>query len=130
LQDFDTVEHSLPGSAAAFSTELPVLRQRRLLPVAGAPGCHEKICAGILCRRLPGRPGGTAQLLLDCLAQVLEQMEAVGDLSGLWRAPARSLCIKAAAIPANDLDPGMLVKPLSRPFRRAIRQHVDHLSSL
>jgi hypothetical protein len=78
LQDFDTVEHSLPGSAAAFSTELPVLRQRRLLPVAGAPGCHEKICAGILCRRLPGRPGGTAQLLLDCLAQVLEQMEAVG----------------------------------------------------
>ena len=130
VQDFDPFEHALVGSASAFSSERPAFCQRRLLPVAAAPGSRDKVGGGILHRRLPGRPRGTAQLLLDRLAQVLDQMEAVGDLPGLWRAPARSLGIKTAAIAANDFDPGMLVKPLSRSFSRAIRQHVDHLSSL
>src|SRR5580692_782869 len=92
LQDFDPVKHAFPNSTATFSSELPGLCQRRLLPVAAAAGGHEKIAAGIRRRRLPGRLRGTAQLLLDRLAQVLQQMEAVGDLpsraSGApWHAP-------------------------------------------
>jgi ribosomal protein S18 acetylase RimI-like enzyme len=51
--------------------------QRRLLPVAAAPGSRDKVGAGILHRRLPSRPRGTAQLLLDRLAQVLDQ-------GGVW----------------------------------------------
>jgi hypothetical protein len=57
LQDIDPIEHAFPGGAATFASELPVLCQRRLLPVAATPGGHEKIGAGILSRHLPGRPG-------------------------------------------------------------------------
>jgi hypothetical protein len=102
LHDFNPVKHAFPNSTATFSRELPVLCQRRLLPVAAAPGGHEKIAAGIRRRRLPGRLRGTAQLLLDRLAQVLQQMEAVGDLPSLWRALARAISIEASAVPANE----------------------------
>jgi hypothetical protein len=130
LQGFDPVKHAFPNSTATFLSELPVLCQRRLLPVAAAPGGHEKIAAGTHRRRLLSRLRGTAQLLLDRLAQVLQQMEAVGDLPSLWRALARAISIEASAVPANDLNLGMPPEPFGGGGRRAIRQHVDHLTPL
>src|SRR5882757_3024107 len=75
-------------------------------------------------------PRGTAQLLLDRLAQVLQQMEAVRDLPGLWRALARAISIETSAVPANDLNLGMSLEPFGSGGRRTIRQHIDHLSTL
>jgi hypothetical protein len=36
----------------------------------------------------------TAKLLLDHLAQILDQMEAIGDLAGLWGTDPCSFCIE------------------------------------
>jgi hypothetical protein len=130
LQDFDPIKHTFSCRTAPLFSELPVLGQRRLLPMATALGGHEKIAAGIRRRRLPGRPRSPAQLLLDRLAQVLQQMEAVGDLPGLWRALTRAFSIEPSAVPANDLNLGMPPEPFGGGGRRTIRQHIDHLSSL
>jgi hypothetical protein len=57
-------------------------------------------------------------------------VEAVGDLPSLWRALARAINIEARAVPANDLNLGMPPEPIGGGGRRAIRQHVDHVSPL
>jgi hypothetical protein len=46
----------------------------------------------------------TAQLLLDHLAQVLDQMEAVSDLPRLWGTDPCSFRVEALAISTDDLD--------------------------
>jgi hypothetical protein len=46
----------------------------------------------------------TAQLLLDHLLQVLDQMEAVGDLAGLWGTNPCSFGMEALAIATDDFD--------------------------
>ena len=53
--------------------------------------------------RLRG-PRSAAQLLLDGLPEVLQQMEAVGHLLGLRRALASAFRVETAAIPADDLS--------------------------
>ncbi|WP_331937302.1 hypothetical protein [Methylosinus sp.] len=45
-----------------------------------------------------------AELLLNRLAQVLDQMKPVGDLARLRRAARRPLGVEAASVAADDLD--------------------------
>ncbi len=71
-----------------------------------------------------------AQLLLDALAQILEQVEAIGDLSRLWGTLSSALCVESAAVAADDRDLGMLAEPSRGAFGGAIRQHVDDLTPL
>jgi hypothetical protein len=52
------------------------------------------------------------QLSFDRLAEVLEQMEAVGNLPGLWSSFACALGIESGAIPADHFDLGMPFEPL------------------
>ena len=73
---------------------------------------------------------GSAQLLFDSLAEVLDQMKTVSDLPRLRRPPAGSLSIEAAAIPADDLDFRMLAQPTGGRLRRVVRQNVDNLAPL
>ena len=75
-----------------------MLCQFRLHSVAAARGNRPEPGSGILRRRLPAGRRGSAQLLFDSLAEVLEQMKTVGDLPRLRRSPAGSLGIEAAAI--------------------------------
>jgi len=58
------------------------------------------------------RPSGTAQLRLDRFAQVLEEMEPIGDVPCLRRALSSSLSVQAATITADDLQLGMAPQPL------------------
>jgi hypothetical protein len=98
--------------------------------VAAARGLRPEPGSGIRRRRLSGGRRGSAQLLFDSLAEVLDQMKAVSDLPRLRRPPAGSLSIEAAAIPADDLDFRMLAQPTGGRLRRALRQHVDNLAPL
>src|ERR1700712_5480721 len=57
-------------------------------------------------------------------------MEPVGHLPGLRRALTGTFGVKAASVPADDLDAGMLSQPLAGGLGRPVRQHVDHLPPL
>jgi hypothetical protein len=48
-------------------------------------------------------------LPLDVPAQVLHQMEAIGDLLGCWRAFPDALGIEPTTVTANDFGPRMLI---------------------
>ena len=48
---------------------------------------------------------------LQRLGQVLQQMEAVGDLHRLGRAASRALSVGAGAIAGDHLDTGMRAQP-------------------
>jgi hypothetical protein len=48
---------------------------------------------------------------LHRLAEVLPQVEAVGDLHRLRRAGPRTLRVGAGAVPADHLDPGVGAQP-------------------
>ena len=60
-----------------------------------------------------GKPCYTAELRLNCLAQILHDMKTVGDLPGLRRAFLRALGERTAAIAADDLNARMLPEPIS-----------------
>jgi hypothetical protein len=49
----------------------------------------------------------------DGLAEILQQAEAIGHLSGLLGAVACALDIEATPIAADDLGAGMLAQPPS-----------------
>jgi hypothetical protein len=70
------------------------------------------------------------QLPLDGFPEVLEQVEAVGDLPRLWRALACAVGIKPGAITANNLDLWVALEPLGGGSRRAIWQQVHDPPSL
>ena len=111
LKDFNPVLHTFLHDTAAISSKLPMLCQFRLQSVAAARGLHPEPGSGIRRRRLSGGRRGSAQLLFDSLAEVLDQMKVVSDLPRLRRPPEGSLSIEAAAIPADDLDFRMLAQP-------------------
>src|ERR1700733_9160006 len=48
----------------------------------------------------------------------------------MWRSSPRALGIETTAVPADNLDPRMLLEPFGGPSRGAIRQHVNYLSPL
>jgi hypothetical protein len=59
-----------------------------------------------------GGPGRAAELRLNGLAQVLQNMEAVGDLPRLRRAFTCALGERTAAIAADHLDVRMSLEPV------------------
>ena len=61
---------------------------------------------------LPGR--GSRKLLLDRVPQILQQVEAVADLSCLRGALGGTLCVEAAPVPAHDLYCQVASKPGGR----------------
>ena len=67
---------------------------------------------------------------LQRLNEVVDEVEAIGDLIGVRRPRTRALGIGAPAIPRDDLYPG--VRRESRGERRglAVRQEVDHAPAL
>src|SRR5271166_3393147 len=85
---------------------------------------------GIRRRGLPRGPRSAAQLLLDRLTEVLQQVEAIGHLIGLRRTLASTLRVETASIPADDLYTGMPTQPSAGGLDRAVGQHVDDLALL
>jgi hypothetical protein len=71
-----------------------------------------------------------AHPLLDCDPQVVHEMEPISHLARLRRTLANSLRIKAAAIPADDLDGRVLSQPLGRSLDTAVIQNVDNRATL
>jgi hypothetical protein len=57
-------------------------------------------------------------------------MKPVRNLLALWRAFPRSQSIKAAPVPANDLDFRMLPEPICGILRGTLWLHVDDLPTL
>jgi hypothetical protein len=55
------------------------------------------------------------------LPQVLQEVKAVGHLHGVGRATGRSLGIGPAPIPADHLDPRMVLQPGRQRRRGPIR---------
>jgi hypothetical protein len=71
-----------------------------------------------------------AELSLNGLAEVLQQMKAIGDLPCLRRALTRGVRIEASSVAADHLHFRMILEPTGRGRRRAIRQQVHHLATL
>ena len=83
---------------------------------------------GVRQSRTSHPPVGAAHLLLDRLPQILQQMEAIGNLPRLWCAFPRALRIKATTIAADNLDLRVLAEPHGCRRGRAIRKHVDNFA--
>ena len=77
-----------------------------------------------------GSPDDAAKLRLNGFAQILQNMEAVGDLTRFRRAFICALGERTAAIAADDLDVGVLFEPARCRACRTIPHEVDHLSPL
>ena len=59
---------------------------------------------------------------LQRLGQVLQQVEAVGDLHRLGRAAPGAVGVGAGAVARHDLDPGVLAQPAGEGLRLAVGQ--------
>jgi hypothetical protein len=70
------------------------------------------------------------QFLLNCLPQILEDVEAVGDLHGIGCAGRCASGIGARAVTTNNGHRGMLVQPGFYGFGAAIGEEREHLMAL
>jgi hypothetical protein len=106
--------------------------------LGGSVRLHFSHCIGCDARRIISRwsRDGMQYLLmarkqtLNRLAQVLEQMEAVSDLDGIWCATPRSIRIGSSPIATDDRDARMILQPLGETVRRAVGQEVDRSVTL
>jgi hypothetical protein len=105
-----------------------MFRQRWLPPMTNRSSDDHGLGLGIRRRGLAFGPRGAAQLLLDRLPEVLQQMEAIGHLLGPRRALASAFRVETAAIPADDLNTGMLTQPPTGRRGRPVGQHVEDLA--
>jgi hypothetical protein len=76
--------------------------------------------SGLFDRAQVASVGGEHQL--QRLGQVLQQVEAVGDLHRLRRPPACALGIHAQSVTRDHRNPGVLAQPSRERVRLAIRQ--------
>jgi hypothetical protein len=94
------------------------------IPAAGAP--HRGTFVAALAR---GDVAETATVgqgeFLDSVAQVLEQMPAIGALHRLRRADASAGRVRGRAVPADELDSGMLLQPVGEGDAEPIGQHIQ-----
>ncbi len=72
----------------------------------------------------PGEAADAGHVSLDAFPQILQQMEAISDLSSLRRSLPNALCVKTAAVAADDFDFRMLLNPIRSLFGGAGFQHV------
>lgn len=107
-----------------------MFHQRWLPPVTDPSSDDHRLGLGNRRRGLLCGPRRAAQLLFDGLAEVLQQVEAIGHLLGLWRALASAFRVETAAVPADDLYTRMLTQPLAGGPGRTVRQHVGDLAPL
>jgi hypothetical protein len=131
MESVDLIKDGLPRAAMRMPGKLPMLSDVALN--ISTTDDHRPAFTLIFGWRQQGAARwsiGAAQLGLDRLSQVLQEVEAVSDLLRLWRAFSRTLRIQTAAIAADDFDFGMLAKPLGRSSGRAVRQHIDNLPPL
>nr|WP_240974226.1 hypothetical protein [Nonomuraea sp. FMUSA5-5] len=61
---------------------------------------------------------------LDGLAEIVEQVPAIGALHRLRRAVAGTGRVRGRAVPADELDPGMLLQPVGEGDAEPIGQHL------
>jgi len=71
-----------------------------------------------------GETADAGHVSLDAFAQVLQQMKAISDLPGLRRSLSNALCIKTAAVAADDFDFRMLLDPIGSLFGGTGFEHV------
>src|SRR5262249_20945959 len=72
----------------------------------------------------------TLEEAFEHLADVLEQVPAIGDLHGIGRGFGGGLGVGAGAVAADDLDTGVVLQPLLKRRAVAARQQVDDLAAL
>ncbi len=94
----------------------------------------------LLCRRRGGwlhLLGGAVEIAVvavdhgtDGIAEIAQQVPAVGHLDRLRRALADPVGIGAGTVTRDDLDPGMLTKPLRQRLGLTVRQQVHDLVAL
>lgn len=60
----------------------------------------------------------------DHVSEVLQEVEAIGDLSGVRGGPPRRFGVLAATIPAHHLHTRVLPKPPGEGIRAPVGQHV------
>ena len=77
-----------------------------------------------------GEYGRAAELRLNGLAQILHDVELVGDLPRPRRALVRALGERTAAITADDLDARMPLEPARGHSCGAFGKQIEHLPSL
>src|SRR5208282_3558428 len=74
--------------------------------------------------RIRDRRLKASELPLNGLAEVLQQMKAIGDLPRMRGALTRGLRIEASAVAADHLHFRMILEPTGRGRRRTIRQQL------
>ena len=131
VEGSDLIEKSLTIGSKAAPRQLLLLRAFR--PPSWATAIvyrrtrYVSRCGG---RPFSDRRPEPAQLPLDGFPEILEQVEAVSDLPGLWRSLTRAVGIKACAVTADNLNLRVLLEPFGGGNRRAIRQQAHHLPLL
>src|ERR1700683_97438 len=125
----DLVEDLLSDSlAVAAYPACPCDRIRTTIRAGGKR--RQRLIAAAADPRIPDRRLIPTKLALDGFAEVLHQMESIGDLPGLWRALTRGLGIEPGTGAADDVNVGVIFEPISRGRRRTIRQHVHNRTTL
>ena len=81
-------------------------------------------------REFPDRRFEAAELPFDGFPEVLQQVEAISDLSRLRRALPRGVRIKTSAITADNFDFRMPPEPVRRGGSGAICQQINYLTTL
>src|ERR1700727_264426 len=116
----DLVEDLLPDSLAVAAYQ-PCPSGRIRTTIRARRERQQRLIATAADPRFPDRRLIAAKLALDGFAEVLRQMESIGDLPGLRRALSRGLRIEASTVAADDGNVGMVLEPSGRGRRRTIR---------
>jgi hypothetical protein len=64
--------------------------------------------------------------IAECIAEVAQQMPAIGYLYGTGRSTPGAVGIHAGPVPCDDLNPGMPLQPTRHAAGVPVRQKIDH----
>ena len=131
VKDADLIEGLLPRTPMRMTDEMLVLRD---VPMAAwTTKIGRAIFVLAACRRrqrATRRSTGPAQLPLDRLSEILQEMKSEGELPGLRSPFTRALGEQTAPISTDDFDLGAASEPIGRRGGRAIRKHVHDFTRL
>jgi len=71
-----------------------------------------------------------SQDIAQCVAEVAQQMPAIGYLYGAGRSTPGAVGIHAGPVPCDDLNPGMPLQPSRHAAGAPVRQKIDHAITL